>query len=88
MMDDDLLLGMERAFRGDEYRDAVTRDWQPQLKRVLQYVRDNDPMIAELRCVISAMNIRLNEAIKEINHVHTPDCLAHGCQYETQGKPA
>jgi len=43
-----LLLAMERAFRGPEYKDAQTADWKPHMKRVLQCVRENDPMLESL----------------------------------------
>lgn len=44
-----LLVAMERAFRGPEYAGTQTRDWQPHMKRVLQCVRENDPMVEALR---------------------------------------
>ena len=59
-MDDDqtcpehvLLLAMERAFRGPEYKDTMTSDWQPHLKRVLQCVRENDPVAESFRAEIT-----------------------------------
>lgn len=65
-MDDDqtcpesvLLVAMERAFRGPEYAGTQTRDWQPHMKRVLQCVRENDPMITELRAEIERERMRL-----------------------------
>ena len=61
-MDDDqtcpesvLLVAMERAFRGPEYTGTQTRDWQPHMKRVLQCVRENDPMIEALRTEIERL---------------------------------
>lgn len=55
-MDDDqtcrdhvLLLGMEQAFRGVTYTGVQTRDWRPQMDRVLDYVRRNDFVIEDLR---------------------------------------
>ena len=51
-MDDDqtcpesvLLVLMERAFRGPTHEGVRTLDWQPQLKRVLKCVRENDPIM-------------------------------------------
>jgi hypothetical protein len=88
-MDDDqmdpecvLLLAMERAFRGPEYKDAQTRDWRPHMARVLQCVRENDPMVHELRRVIATLEYKLNNEIKRMHHLHTPDCYAHGCQVQ------
>lgn len=85
-MDDDntdpenvLLVLMERAFRGAEYENAQTKDWQPHMKRVLQCVRENDPMVHELRRVIATLEYKLNFEIKRTNHIHTPDCYARGC---------
>ncbi len=71
-MDDDqtdpeivLLLAMERAFRGPEYKDTQTRDWRLHLKRVLQCVRENDPMLlafndayAELAAEVAQLKVR------------------------------
>lgn len=89
-MDDDqtdpecvLLLLMERAFRGPAYANAQTRGWRTHMARVLQCVRENDPMIHELRRVIATLEYKLNLEIKRINHVHTPDCHAHGCNIPT-----
>lgn len=55
-MDDDqtcpeqvLLVLMERALRGPTHEGVRTLDWQPQLKRVLQCVRENDPVTIAMR---------------------------------------
>lgn len=65
-MDDDqtcpesvLLILMERAFRGPEYAGTQIRDWQPHMKRVLQCVRENDPVVAKLRTEIERLNAEL-----------------------------
>lgn len=72
-----LLLAMERAFRGPEYRGTQTRDWQPHLKRVLQCVRENDPMIKELRRVIASLNHQISNAIASIHKLHdAPDFMS------------
>ena len=50
-----LLLLMERAFRGPEYANAQTKDWRTHMARVLQCVRENDPMVAGLRWHVEAL---------------------------------
>lgn len=83
-MDDDqtcpehvLLVAMERAFRGPAYANAQTRDWQPHMKRILQCVRENDPMIKELRSVIASLNHQISNAIASIHKLHdAPDFMS------------
>ena len=83
-MDDDqtcpesvLLVAMERAFRGPEYKGAQTSDWQPHMKRVLQCVRENDPIIKDmgeeierLRDDMVATTGLLVRANEENEHLH------------------
>jgi len=72
-MDDDqmdpecvLLLNMERSFRGPEYKDAQTRDWRTHMSRVLQCVRENDPMVAGLRWNIEALDRACRMALEAL----------------------
>jgi hypothetical protein len=83
-MDDDqtcpesvLLVAMERAFRGPEYAGTQTRDWQPHMKRVLQCVRENDPMVIEVQKEIERLRNRAYDLDNELAAgVHTcgPTC--------------
>lgn len=75
-MDDDqmdpelvLLLNMERAFRGPEYKYTQTRDWQPHMKRVLKCVRENDPMVAGLRWHVEALDRACRMALEALTLV-------------------
>lgn len=75
-MDDDqtcpesvLLILMERAFRGPEYVGTQTRDWQPHMKRVLQCVRENDPMVIDLRTEIERLTTVLADRERYWKHV-------------------
>ena len=75
-MDDDqtdpecvLLLLMERAFRGPEYANAQTRDWRTHMARVLQCVRENDPMVAGLRWHVEALDRACRMALEALTLV-------------------
>ena len=81
-MDDDqtcpesvLLVLMERAFRDPTHEGVRILDWQPQLKRVLQCVRENDPVYGVLRDDIERLRAE-NDALRE--------ALAHYATDETQ----
>lgn len=75
-MDDDqtcpehvLLVAMERAFRGPAYANAQTRDWRTHMARVLQCVRENDPMVACLRWHVEALDRACRMALEALNLV-------------------
>lgn len=75
-MDDDqtdpecvLLLLMERAFRGPAYANAQTRDWRTHMARVLQCVRENDPMVAGLHWHIEALDRACRMALEALTLV-------------------
>ena len=88
-MDDDqtdpecvLLTLMERAFRGPEYANAQTRDWRAHMARVLQCVRENDPMVHELRRVIATLEYKLMTVCQSL---HDRTCLPNSrpCELRT-----
>lgn len=64
-----LLLLMERKFRGPEYENAQTRDWRAHMARVLQCVRENDPMIAGLRWHVEALDRACRMALEALTLV-------------------
>lgn len=75
-MDDDqtcpehvLLVAMERAFRGPAYANAQTRDWRTHMARVLQCVRENDPMVACLRWHVEALDRACRMALEALTLV-------------------
>ena len=75
-MDDDqtcpehvLLVAMERAFRGPEYANTQTRDWRTHMARVLQCVRENDPMVACLRWHVEALDRACRMALEALTLV-------------------
>lgn len=76
-MDDDqtcpeqvLLVLMERAFRGPTHEGVRTLDWQPQLKRVLRCVRENDPLFVSMSERIGELE---NELVAGV-HTCSPTC--------------
>lgn len=64
-----LLLLMERKFRGPEYENVQTGDWRPHMARVLQCVRENDPMVAGLRWHVEALDRACRMALEALTLV-------------------
>lgn len=90
-MDDDqtdpecvLLLNMERAFRGPEYANAQTKDWRAHMARVLQCVRENDPMVAGLRWHVEALDRACRIALEALTPV-TNDAGADEAEWSVSG---
>ena len=64
-----LLVLMERAFKGPTHEGVRILDWAPQLKRVLQCVRENDPVYGVLRDDIERLRAELEASETELRIV-------------------
>jgi len=93
-----LLLAMEWAFRGPEYKGTQTTDWQAHMKRVLQCVRENDPAIQALYEALGKASLELaqeqkryhfcwNQMTQLVEIAETrPHCpIGHAMQHEVPG---
>lgn len=76
-MDDDqtcpeqvLLVLMERAFRGPTHEGVRTLDWRPHMKRVLQCVREHDPLFISMSERIAELENELAAWV----HTCSPTC--------------